>query len=82
MTTEIACYASACDAADFCSNLLDGNHQRKAENKSPAKTVAKLRANLAVRSYPARVVICSACNQPWPQSAEKFSDSAPSPWTG
>jgi hypothetical protein len=46
------------DAAEFGRNLLDNDHQGKAEQKGPQKLKAKLRAYLAMRGDAAGIVVC------------------------
>src|SRR3546814_18171384 len=46
---------------DFGSDLLDCDHERKAEHKGPGEAVAELSADLAVRADPAWIVVGSAC---------------------
>ena len=75
MTPEIAGDPSAGDTADFSGDLLDGDHQRKTENKGPSKAVTELSAYLAVSSNAAWIVIGCAGDQTRSQQLQKSAKS-------
>src|SRR3546814_4056008 len=56
---------------DFGSDLLDCDHERKAEHKGPGEAVAELSADLAVRADPAWIVVGSACYKPRSECPKK-----------
>src|SRR6185312_14756895 len=78
MPPKIVRNAAPGDAADFGCNLLDNDHQGKAEQKGPRKLKSKLRANFAMRGDPARVVVCrsgyEARTQPSPKPQQWRAD--------
>jgi hypothetical protein len=75
VAAQIAGYPCAGDSAYFSGDLLNSDHERKAEYESPSETVAKLRANLAMRANPAWIVVRSACDEARPQASQESSQS-------
>jgi hypothetical protein len=63
MSAHIARNTCTGNPPNFSGDFLNGDHQRKAEQKRPAQTITKLRANLAVRTDPRWIVIRSASYQ-------------------
>ena len=61
------------DATDLRRNLLDGDHQRKAEHKRPSQAVTELRADLTVRADAAWVVVSGTRDQSWTKAVKELA---------
>jgi hypothetical protein len=63
MPPQVASDAEPGDAADLGADLLNGAHQRVAEDQRPAQIVAELRTRLGIGGDAARIVIRGAGDQ-------------------
>ena len=59
-------------ATDPSADLLDGAHQRPAEEQGPAEIVAELGARLGVGRDAARIVVRRARDQPWSEDLQEL----------
>ena len=82
MTPQIARDPRAGDPADLRGDLLDRDHQRKAEDEGPRQTITKLGADLAVGADPAGIVVGRARDQARPERLEERADTAGGVFTG
>jgi hypothetical protein len=57
VTPEVCCDAAARHTSDLARDDLDYRQQREAQGEGPGEAIAELRADLAVRADPARVVV-------------------------
>jgi hypothetical protein len=64
------------DASDLGGDFLYDHPQWEAENEGPGQVVAELGADLAVRSYSARVVVRGTGDEPGPQRPSNCASSA------
>ena len=63
------------DAADARGNFLDRHHQRKAQQHGPADAVTELRAGLAVRADPRRIVVRGTGDQSRSERLDKIAQA-------
>lgn len=71
MAAQVAGNSGTGNATDLGGDLLDDNHQRKTEDKSPCQAIAELGADLAVCADAARIVIGGAGDQPRSKPSEE-----------
>ena len=75
MPLQVAGDASAGYPADLGGDLLDCDHQRKAEDEGPREVITELRADLAVRADAAGIIVSRAGNQTGAEALEKTANS-------
>jgi hypothetical protein len=73
MLPEIGGDAGTCDASQARADFLQGGHKGKGKQHRPQHARAKLRADLGVGRYAARVVVSGAGNQTRPQAEQEIS---------
>lgn len=73
MAAQVPRDAGAGDAANLRCDLLDHNHQRKAEDEGPGKAIAELGSDLAMCADTAGVVVSGTRYETGTQGSYKSS---------